>query len=58
MGRGMGMDAGTWGMAAPSPSSGGKPAEEELSELKGMAQSLKQQLDEVPKRIDDLEKKE
>lgn len=54
----MGMGAGTRGTAAARPSSGGKPAEEELSELKGMARSLKQPLHEVLKRIDDLEKKE
>jgi predicted Fe-Mo cluster-binding NifX family protein len=58
MGRGMGMGAGTW-TAPTAPSSGpARSTEEELSELKGMAQSLKQQLDDVAKRIEDLEKKE
>ncbi len=58
MGRGMGMGAGTW-TAPPTPSrEPARSTEEELSELKGMAQSLKQQLDDVAKRIEDLEKKE
>ena len=57
MGRGMGMGAGAWGAPAPPPSSAPRPPEEELSELKDTAQSLKDQLDQVLKRIDELEKK-
>jgi predicted Fe-Mo cluster-binding NifX family protein len=58
MGRGMGMGAGAWGAAAPPPSSATKPPEEEeLSELKSTAQSLREQLDQVLKRIEELEEK-
>lgn len=60
MGRavGAGMATGPWNSpGAPLAAGPGSPAQE-LSELKGMAQSLKQQLDEVTKRIQDLEKKE
>ena len=57
MGRGMG--AGAWSPpTTPPPTTGAKPAPEELSELKDVAQSLRQQLDEITKRIDDLEQKE
>ena len=57
MGRGMG--GGAWSPPpAPPPTTGAPPAPEDLSELKDVAQSLKQQLDEVTKRIDDLEQKE
>jgi predicted Fe-Mo cluster-binding NifX family protein len=58
MGRGMGMGAGVWGAPAPPPSTATKPPEEELSELKEMAHSLQEQLDQVLKRIGELEKKE
>jgi len=56
-GRGMGMGAGTWGPPTPPPSAGAQPPEEELSNLKDMAQSLQQQLDQALKRIEELEKK-
>lgn len=58
MGRGMGMGAGPWGAAVTPPSTGARPSEEEISELKEMAQSLQEQLDQVLKRIEDLEKKD
>lgn len=58
MGRGMGMGTGTWTAPAAPPSGPARSTEEELSELKGIAQSLKQQLDDVAKRIEDLDKKE
>jgi predicted Fe-Mo cluster-binding NifX family protein len=63
MGRGMGMGRGTGAGAwsppgTPPATTAAPPAPEELSELKEVAQSLRQQLDEVTKRIDDLEKKE
>jgi predicted Fe-Mo cluster-binding NifX family protein len=57
-GMGMGMGAGTWTAPPTPPSRSARSTEEELSELKGMAQSLKQQLDDVAKRIEDLENKE
>lgn len=57
MGRGMGMGAGVWGAPAPPPRAASKPPEEELSELKSMAHSLQGQLDQVLKRIDELEKR-
>ena len=58
MGRGMGggMGAAAWTPPAGPPTTGAKPTAEELSELKGMAQSLKDQLDQVTKRLEDLEK--
>jgi predicted Fe-Mo cluster-binding NifX family protein len=56
-GRGMGMGTGAWGAPAPPPSTATKPPEEELSELKSMADSLQEQLDQVLKRIEELEKK-
>jgi predicted Fe-Mo cluster-binding NifX family protein len=56
-GRGMGMGTGAWGAPAPPPSTATKPPEEELSELKSTAQSLSEQLDQVLKRIEELEKK-
>jgi len=58
MGAGMGMAAGAWMPPQASPPMTSKPTAEELSELKGLAQSLKEQLDQVTKRIEDLEKKE
>lgn len=58
MGGGMGMGAPAWTPPPAPPMSGTKPTPDELSELKGMAQSLKDQLDQVTKRIEDLEKKE
>ncbi len=57
MGGGMGMAAGAWGAPGPPPTTGAKPSEEELSELKGVAQSLQEQLNQVLKRLDELEKK-
>jgi len=58
IGRGMGMGAGPRGAPVMPPSTGARPSEEEISELKEMAQSLQEQLDQVLKRIEDLEKKE
>jgi predicted Fe-Mo cluster-binding NifX family protein len=58
MGRGMGMGGGAWTAPAAPPSGPARSTEEELSELKGLAQSLKQQLDDVAQRIEDLEKEE
>lgn len=57
MGMGMGMGGGTWGVSPTPPSTRPKPPEQELSELKNLAQSLKDQLDQVMTRIDELEKK-
>jgi predicted Fe-Mo cluster-binding NifX family protein len=59
MGRGMGagMGAGTWNPAGAPPPAGPRPPEQDLSELTGLVQSLKQQLDQVTKRLEDLEKK-
>ena len=57
MGGGMGMSAGTWMPPQAPPATASKPTAEELSELEGLAQSLKEQLDQVTKRIEDLEKK-
>ena len=57
MGGGMGMGAGAWGTPAPPPSTTAKPPEEGLSDLKGIAQSLQEQLNQVLKRIEELEKK-
>jgi predicted Fe-Mo cluster-binding NifX family protein len=58
MGRGMGggMGAAAWTPPAGPPTTGAMPTAEELSELKAMAQSLKDQLDQVTKRLEDLEK--
>jgi predicted Fe-Mo cluster-binding NifX family protein len=60
MGRGLaggiGMGPGGWIPPQAPPPVASKPTAEELSELKGLAQSLKEQLDQVSKRIDDLEK--
>jgi predicted Fe-Mo cluster-binding NifX family protein len=58
MGGGMGMGAGAWIPPQAPPPTASKPTAEELSDIKGLAQSLKEQLDQVTKRIDDLEKKE
>jgi predicted Fe-Mo cluster-binding NifX family protein len=58
MGGGMGMGAAAWIPPQAPPPTASKPTAEELSELKGLAQALKEQLDQVTKRIDDLEKKE
>jgi predicted Fe-Mo cluster-binding NifX family protein len=58
MGGGVGMGASAWIPPQAPPVTASKPTAEELSELKGLAQSLKEQLDQVTKRIDDLEKKE
>ncbi len=57
MGLGMGMGAGPCGAPSPPPSTMARPPGEELSELKDMAQSLQRQLDQVLKRIEELEKK-
>jgi predicted Fe-Mo cluster-binding NifX family protein len=57
MGGGMGMGAGAWIPPQAPPATASKPTAEELSELKGLAQSLKEQLGQVTKRIEDLEKK-
>jgi hypothetical protein len=54
----MGMAAGAWMPPQPPPGKASKPTEEELSELKGLTQALKQQLDQITKRIEDLEKNE
>ena len=58
MGGGMGMGTGAWIPPQAPPATASKPTAEELSELKDVAQSLRQQLDEITKRIDDLEQKE
>jgi predicted Fe-Mo cluster-binding NifX family protein len=58
MGGGIGMGAGAWIPPQAPPATASKPTAEELSELKGLSQSLKEQLDQVTKRIEDLEKKE
>ncbi len=60
MGRGMGLgqSAGAWGPQTPPRGATSANPEEELSELKGLADSLKQQLDDITTRIDNLEKKE
>ena len=55
MGRGMGMAGAAWAPPVPPPSPGTKPPAEELSDLEAMAKSLKEQLDQVTKRIEDLE---
>ncbi|MDI6814660.1 MAG: DUF5320 domain-containing protein [Dehalococcoidales bacterium] len=56
MGRGMGMGPGMgWGLmpqASPSPLS----REEEIATLKNQAQMLGQQLNEIQRRIEELEK--
>jgi predicted Fe-Mo cluster-binding NifX family protein len=57
-GMGMGMGAGAWGTQSPPPGATSPKPEEDLAELKGLADSLKQQLDDITTRIDDLEKKE
>jgi predicted Fe-Mo cluster-binding NifX family protein len=58
MGRGMGMGSGPQTPPPAATTGTARPKEEELSELKGMAESLKQQLDDVSRRIEDLGKKE
>ncbi|MGB9299759.1 MAG: NifB/NifX family molybdenum-iron cluster-binding protein [Anaerolineae bacterium] len=58
MGGGMGMGTAAWTPPTAPSTTGAKPTPNELSELKGMAQTLKDQLDQVTKRIEDLEKKE
>jgi predicted Fe-Mo cluster-binding NifX family protein len=58
MGRGLGMGAPTWGVPAATTSAAPTSPEEGVSELKEMAQSLQEQLDQVLKRIEDLDKKE
>ena len=58
MGGGMAVGAGAWTPPKPPPATASNPTAEELSELKGLAQSLKEQLEQVTKRIEDLEKKE
>ena len=57
-GGGRGMGTGAWIPPQAPPATASKPTAEELSELKDVAQSLRQQLDEITKRIDDLEQKE
>ena len=54
----MGMGAGAWIPPQAPPVTASKPTPEELSELKDLTQSLKEQLDQVTKRIEDLERKE
>jgi len=56
MGGGMGMGAGAWIPPQAPPATASKPTSEELFELRGLAQSLKEQLDQIAKRIEDLEK--
>jgi predicted Fe-Mo cluster-binding NifX family protein len=60
MGRGMGAgrSAGVWGPQTAPPGATSPNPEEDLSELKDLADSLKRQLDDITTRIDDLEKKE
>jgi len=54
MGRGMGMGLGMMPQAAPQATS----PEQEIETLKGQAQAMSQQLDEILRRIEQLEKKE
>jgi len=59
MGRGMGMGMGMgFGMTPPaSPESQAQTAEQELDALKAQSQTLAQQLTEIQRRIEELEKK-
>ena len=58
MGGGMGMGAAAWMPPTGPPTTAARPTPEDLSELMGMVRSLKDQLDQVTKRLEDLENKE
>jgi predicted Fe-Mo cluster-binding NifX family protein len=57
MGRGMGAGMGSGAWTAPTGTAA-KPSPDELSELKGLVESLKGQLDQATRRIEDLEDKQ